>query len=399
MRHRRTATTASLAALALAAAPLAAQGRPDAGAYVIMLGADTISIERFTPTAEGINHEQVMRSPQTMLRHTHLGVSPTGELGEIFVMLHQIERMDAPLLASTQFTMKGRDSATVLSRHGDSTVVSSTVAATADMIPMISNAFLPYEMAARRLRAQKADSIGVVFVNAAGQTLPVAVKRIGADSVRLTNPYYAFRAKVDREGRILGLAGEPGTPFQPLVTRVASVDIAGTAKAWLAKEKQGAAMGQLSPADSVRATVGGARIAIDYSRPHARGRTIWGQVVPYGQVWRTGANAATTLTTTRDLEIGGAAIPAGSYTLFTVPTEKGATLVVSKRTKSEQGQPLWGTDYKDDMDLARISMAVATLPAPVEQFTIALDPLAGDAGALRMRWGTREMSVGVKAKN
>jgi hypothetical protein len=384
--------SALLAAVVAAAPALGAQpARPD-GAFVILLGRDTISLERFTRTSEGINHEQVLRSPQATLRHTHIGLAAGDRIGELFVMLHEIGgALDAPLIASTKLTVAGSgDSASIVATRGDSTSPARTVPVEREMIPMISSAFLPYEMASMRLRARKADSIQVTFLNAGGQTLPVTVTRIGGDSVRLTNPFYRFRAKVDGQGRILGLAGEVGTPFQATVVRVPDVDIDGTAKAWKAADARAGAAGQLSPADSVRATVGGASIAVNYSRPAKRGRTIFGVTVPFGEVWRTGANAATTFTTSRDLDFGGTVVPAGTYTLFSIPAQSGATLIVSRRTTGENGQPLWGTEYKDDMDLARIPMTVRTLSSPVEQLEIAVEP-QGNGGALLVRWDAREM--------
>jgi hypothetical protein len=253
-------------------------------------------------------------------------------------------------------------------------------------------------MAAMRYRAGHADSVTVTAVNAVGQTQPIGVKRIAADSVRITTPDYFFRARLDRQGHILGLVAEPGTPFQAAVERVPAVDITAIAEAWQAREQHGTGMGQLSPGDSVRATVGGARIAINYSRPSRRGRVIFGSVVPWGQVWRAGANAATTFSTSRDLEMGGTVVPAGAYTLFTIPTPQGTTLIISKRTTDERGQPLWGTDYKDDMDLVRIPMTTTTLPSPVEQFVISVDPQGDNGGLLRLRWDTREMSVPLRVR-
>ena len=84
---------------------------------------------------------------------------------------------------------------------------------------------------------------------------------------------------------------------------------------------------------------GGKSVTIDYSSPRAKGRKIYGELVPFGQVWRTGANEATTFVTTADLNVGGTTVPAGSYTLFTVPSQDKWTLILSKKTGE------WGTDY------------------------------------------------------
>ena len=103
---------------------------------------------------------------------------------------------------------------------------------------------------------------------------------------------------------------------------------------------------------------------IDYGRPAKRGRVVFGGVVPYGKVWRTGANAATQFKTDKALDFGGTIVPAGFYTLWTLPTAKGWKLIVN----GETGQ--WGTEHKPDKDLYTIDMQVTTLPQAVERFTI-----------------------------
>jgi hypothetical protein len=134
----------------------------------------------------------------------------------------------------------------------------------------------------------------------------------------------------------------------------------------------------------------GKTIEIDYGRPYMRGRKIFGGLVPYGQVWRTGANEATSLVTEADLVIGGAHVPAGSYTLYSLPQESGWKLIINKET----GQ--WGTKYDPSQDLVRVDMRVERLPAPVEQFTIVLDQRSQDAGVLRMEWENTAVWVDVR---
>lgn len=124
----------------------------------------------------------------------------------------------------------------------------------------------------------------------------------------------------------------------------------------------------LSPAQQVQYTTNGKKITIDYSAPSKRGRAIFGELVPYGQVWRTGANAATTLTTDADLMLGSLHVPAGKYSLFTIPGEKEWTLIVNKQTGMS------GTRYDEKQDLGRVKMKVASpLKTPVELFAIGID--------------------------
>src|SRR6202040_1769685 len=124
----------------------------------------------------------------------------------------------------------------------------------------------------------------------------------------------------------------------------------------------------------------GKSVTVDYSSPRAKGRKIFGGLVPYGQVWRAGANEAPPFVTTSDINVGGKTVPAGKYTMFTIPAEDKWTLVISKKTGE------WGTAYPGpENDLARIDMKVSKTSAPVENFTIALDP-ASNGCVLKMEW-------------
>jgi hypothetical protein len=136
----------------------------------------------------------------------------------------------------------------------------------------------------------------------------------------------------------------------------------------------------------------GKTIKMDYSSPRAKGRKIFGEksdkaLVPYGEIWRTGANDATTFVTDANLTVGGKAVPAGSYTVFTVPKADGWLLVVSKKTGE------WGTDYPGEKeDLVRAPMKVSKTSAPVENFTIAFDQ-GGSKCTLHVEWETTRASV------
>ncbi|MGA9567318.1 MAG: DUF2911 domain-containing protein [Candidatus Korobacteraceae bacterium] len=136
----------------------------------------------------------------------------------------------------------------------------------------------------------------------------------------------------------------------------------------------------------------GKTITIAYSRPSMRGRQIFGGLVPYGQVWRTGANAATSLKTDVNLTIGGANVPAGSYTLYSIPSENGWKLIINKQT----GQ--WGTDYEEKDDLARVDMKVSSNASPTEQFTISLDKSGASGATLKLDWATTTASVAISEK-
>lgn len=141
-----------------------------------------------------------------------------------------------------------------------------------------------------------------------------------------------------------------------------------------------------SPHETTGATVDGAKVSVTYGRPFAKGRKIVGGLVPYGQVWRTGADEATTFVTDKALMFGDTHVEPGTYTLYTLPGENGWQLIVNK----QNGQ--WGTEYTEGQDLARIPMTVTKTPSPVEQFTIAVeDTPAG--GELRLSWENTQASA------
>lgn len=140
----------------------------------------------------------------------------------------------------------------------------------------------------------------------------------------------------------------------------------------------------LSPRDTTRASIGAAHLLVDYGRPSKRGRVIWGGLNPWGKVWRTGANAATTFVTDKDLAFGQTVVPAGTYTLYTVPNEQGPWyLVVNK----QNGQ--WGTEYHQEQDLVRIPMTSKSVGSPVEKFAINIVP-EGSGGVFELVWDKTE---------
>ena len=153
-----------------------------------------------------------------------------------------------------------------------------------------------------------------------------------------------------------------------------------------------------SPHETISAVIDGNRISISYGRPYAikpgttEVRKIWGGLVPYGKVWRTGADQATLLTTEQPIALGGTNFPAGTYSLFTVPAADGtAKLIVNKRT----GQ--WGIPYNEQSEatneLARIDLKKDTLDKTVDQFTMAIEPNPAGGGGLKMMWENTQFSV------
>lgn len=138
---------------------------------------------------------------------------------------------------------------------------------------------------------------------------------------------------------------------------------------------------------------GPSRMIVDYGQPHARGRTVFGELVPYDEVWRLGANWATTLMLDVPMRIGSLDVPRGEYTLFLLPRRDGGDLIVSGETRQ------WGTDYDPKRDFGRTSVRRRDLTQALESLSITLVPVfpqpenAVPSGSLRIAWGAAEYST------
>jgi hypothetical protein len=389
------ATACSNATSRAAADQLAAsEASAHKGAFVVMLGADTIVVERFARTGNSYSVEQALRSPSVRLFHTHLVVTPAGAVSTMSYMEHRIGGTpDASLIGVTNVKVVG-DSASLFGKRGDSTTVNRRVAVAAGSLPTLPSSYFGYELASMRLVASGRDSMQARLLGPNGPTGYV-VKRAGRDSVLFVlDPTTVYRAHVDGQGRILHMHA-PFTTFKIQLTRVPDADVTRTAASWSAAP----AMGILSPPDSVITRVGMANVAIRYSRPSKRGRVVFGDsavaMEPWGKVWRAGANEATRFSTDRDLTIGGAAVPAGSYTLWTQLDRAGWKLIVNKQLlrPDNSGRLLWGTMYDPQYDLVRVPMTMTVLPSPVEHMTITLEPAGEGTATLKVTWDLTQATV------
>jgi hypothetical protein len=151
---------------------------------------------------------------------------------------------------------------------------------------------------------------------------------------------------------------------------------------------------RVSPHETISLNADGNRVTVVYGRPYTKDpktgepRKIWGGLVPYGKVWRTGADEATLLITQKPIVMGETTIPAGAYTLFTLPDESGATkLIINKQL----GQ--WGLQYDEKQDLVRIDLKKEAIDQPVDQFTIALGKNPSGGGVLKLIWESTQFSV------
>jgi len=361
----------------------------DSGAFVVRLGNDTLSLEQYTRTATQLRGEYVIRTPRSLHRIYTFDLNPDGTIRHVEIVTHNIGGGPGPMETKNSVDFSG-DSAVLVSPRGDSTV-KQRMAVPKGTFPFQLHVYGLVEQIGRWARAQGKDSVRFTALTSATATSGGYVTKRGGDTLvfMFDEGQYTgvgpFTFRLDRQGHLTWLTGK-GSTLQVEVQRVPSVPMAQAGPMFANRP-----LGQLSPRDTARATIGGAEVSIDYSRPSRRGRDIFGALEPWNKVWRTGANAATQLSAPVDLVIGGATVPAGKYTLWTLPAPDGWKLIINKQT----GQ--WGTEYHPDQDLVRVQAKVETLVAPVEQFTIAFDP-AGAPTAITFTWDKTRYSVPVAKK-
>lgn len=146
-----------------------------------------------------------------------------------------------------------------------------------------------------------------------------------------------------------------------------------------------------SPASTVKQRVGLTDIEVSYSRPGIKGRTIFGGLVPYGQVWRTGANTATTISFSTPVKLNGTTVPAGNYELFTIPGKSEWTVIIHKATAA------WGAySYDQKNDLARVTAKPSVLATPVETFEIGFNDLRDETATLVLTWEKVRVAVKIE---
>lgn len=381
----------------LAASTVSAQSTVT-GAFVSTLGNDTIQIERYTRTQTKLEGDILRKSPRVQVVHYVADLSN----GTFKGMSVATRRYGSDANTAPGFSMVTliADSNAIIEvqRAGRPDTANSGKRSfkgrSAPSVPGSPPSVALYEQVLFFNQPASRDPLTVNLIGPGlGANPTIILARHGRDSVAFTSsffPGWTEVAVVDPNGKIMSLDAA-ATTVKAVTRRVTNLDFDAVAKSWAAYETAHGPAGATSPADTVRATIGTATVEIDYSRPMKRGRKIFGNIVPLDSVWRTGANAATQFTTSADLMFGNTLVPAGKYTLWSVPTATGSKLIINSQT----GQ--WGTDYDATKDLARLDLTQTMLTTPVEAFTFAIVP-QGNSGLLRFSWDDREFSIPFRVK-
>lgn len=382
---------ASLLVLAIAAGCRAASAPapavPRTSAYVVMLGRDTIAVDQFTRIGDRLEGTLVVRAPRTTMTRYVVALNPDGSPSSVESVARLADFTPVPNAPRSVSVSYSRDSAITRIQRDTAIVLRSAAPGT---FPYINYGAAFFQIPIDAMRIARRDSLATSILTVGGRnTTPLTLRPAGAN--RYVADLFGFRydVRIDDAGTVQAVDGT-GTTQQFLITRRNAIDVAAVATAWAERERQSQAMGMLSPRDTARGVIAGDTIFVDYGRPSARGRQIFGaNGILNDTLWRTGANQATQLWMRRAIRLGGAEIPAGKYTLWTLAVPGRYQLIVNRQV----GQ--WGTVYDPRQDLVRVPLASAPLPAHVERFTITVDATGARTGALRLSWANTELSVPV----
>lgn len=385
MQRSGSLVTAAVAlALAAGFAPGAAQEPPDSGAFVTRLGADTIAVERWVRSPEKVEAEVVLRVPRTTFATYLIELNDQGGLSHYDATIWEGRRTAGEPIERRVADSDGKNMAYRIARGDD--VQNEVMDVEPMVIPFIDMVHWPFELMLMRAQASGEARLSQPVVSG-DRTFDFELEVLGSSQMTVTHPTRGtMTATVDDRGRMLHLDAAE-TTRKLTVTREPWLDIDAFAERFGALDREGRSFGSLSGRAEALVEIAGATVRIDYGTPAKRGRDIFGALVPYGQVWRTGANLATHLETDADLLFADSLkVPAGTYTLYAVPEEDGGVLIVSTRT----GQG--GALYPEGEDLGRVSLTRSTLDEAVERFTIELEETPR-GGVIRLKWDRTAYSV------
>jgi hypothetical protein len=392
--------TTIVSLIALAAAQLVAAPSDDNGSFVTTLGRDTVVIESVARDGNRVTGDIIVRIPATVRVHYEVVMRPDGSVART---TYALDPMGAKNIVGRRITLDfdGDSVRATTDSAGQTRKVARPMPK--GTVPMLMTGFGAsyglyssmglYELLLARTKPSANDTMTVPALDIANGTISKR-KFLARSATQIDVDYFGIlwtHLTVDASGRITA-ADARGTTEQTETQRTPSVDIGALSKSFGSADRSGKGVGAASPNVIAKGTIGGQLVVATYGSPRRRGRTILGAVVPYDKVWRTGANEATVLIFDKDMTIGGAPVPAGAYSLWTIPKIDGTVQLIINR---QHGQ--WGTDYDAAQDLVRVPMKSSTAPSPQENFAIDISG-AGNNGELRISWDAFVWSVPITVK-
>ena len=356
--------------------------------FVTRLGNDTLAVETFTEKPYGFEAIVVLRSPKTEVNRYEIAFADDGGIAEMMGLRLEDGSLSDGTYQRVFSASKMEDSLKVTQLLNDGTEREFIVAYEEGVLPFIDMVHWPYELALRKASKSEADTIHQNMLS--GRSISdFIIADVGGNQKTIRHPYRGvMEVSVDDKGHLITLDAAQ-TTRKLIVTRAEDIPIQEIATRFKALDEAGNSFGGLSGAVEETFSFKGALFEVSYGSPSKRGRELFGGIVPYGERWRTGANRATHFSTSDDLMVGDLKVPAGEYTLFTIPEEDGGTLIINKQT----GQN--GRSYDELQDLGRVDMLVAEQDILTEDFTITVTE--NEEGlSLNLIWGNTKYYVPIK---
>lgn len=363
--------------------------------FITKLGSDTISVESVTREGNTLTSDEVDRFPRVRIRHTVIKLNQDGSIRHLVMDIHTpsepADERERKVIADVS-----TDSVHISKMDGTGTLHRAFATGGSIVVAHVPQMYSLYELyfaaALKHAAESKLEPGGTVdmrqfYIDREFDHFPLGrahVRPLDGGKAEITHDWLSGigEATMDSSYHMLSYSGAR-TTYKVEVNRMASPpDIKSIAERFEALETKTGTVKQLSIRDTVHAQIGNAMFTVDYGRPLLRGRKLLGDILPYDRVWRTGANAATQFTTSMQIKLAGMQVPAGTYTLWTVPHTNEIDLIVNKQS----GQ--WGTEYNASRNLGIAKITTQTLSASVEEFTISIVSDNIHHGTLLMKWGT-----------
>ena len=362
--------------------------------FITRLGSDTIAVESVTRQGNIVRSDEVDRFPRVRVRHTVITLAPDGSIQHLVMDIYTpgepVNERERKVIADVT-----ADAVHISKTDGTGTVKRDFKTDGAIVVAHVPQMYSLYELyfaAALKQAAVSKAAAGTpvqmrqFYIDREFDRFPLgraSVRPLAGGKFEITHDWLSGtgEAMMDSGYHMLSYSGAR-TTYKVNVSRLSlPPDVKSIANRFEAREAKTGILKELSVRDTMRSQIGDAIFTVDYGRPLLRGRKLLGDVLPYDRVWRTGANAATQFTTSAPVKLAGMQLPAGTYTLWTVPHTNGVDLIVNRQT----GQ--WGTDYNSSRNLGIAKITTRELSAPVEAFTIFIVPADTKHGTLVMEWG------------
>lgn len=357
--------------------------------FVATLGTDTVIVETYNMLPNHLYGKAFLRYPQDQVGIFDFHFYPDGSIRHYSIAYMN---PDSPYATAggTQGLYCENDSCTWFASWpgNEDEYVHTRYARQMDFVGGWTPTLSLIEWNCMRLIKSGKQSIPITMINDYIGIRQVAVTKGNGDNLVFGGDFLEYaRIKASPEGRILSYDGT-GTPWNYTVTKLPPIDVDEVARRMSKKPK----IGIPSPEVQVSFPVAGDTIQLSYGRPSKRGRKIFGGIVPYDSVWRTGAGHPTLITLPYDTRFGETFIPKGSYALYTIPRPGRWSLVFNTDLKE------WPTAPNRSKDFAIVDMQVVALTQPTDPFTISIDPVK-NGGLIKMAWDSTEARAEFKVVN